>query len=468
MTDRRRNSLILLIVLGLIAASVAVIATKKTRLGLDLKGGVELVYQGKPTAQSKVDSESLNRAIDIMRKRVDSIGVAQPEIHLSGEKEIAVALPEAGDPRKAEREVGRTAQLHFYDWEPNVIGPDGQPAPSEANVTGGREAASSTFGLTQYQAVLRGAETGADPAQLRHDLDAGLHRRADQRLRVRQLVPDRHEERKDALPRREAARLLRARGNRKSPLLAAPRSRPERSRRPCGVNPGTVILQARPTESAAGKVLIKEPNSFYVLNDRPGPVGQRHHAPPAGLRRRRGGQRPAERQLRLHRRTARASFENVTKNIAHRGQEAQLPGVTKEAAQQHFAVALDGQIITAPSIDYTRYPEGIDSSQGSEISGGFTITSAQELAEELQSGALPIRLSLISRSQVSATLGKQALNQGLVAGLAGFLVVCMFLIVFYRVLGLIAVGGLLIYGIYFFAPDQADPDHADAARASPA
>src|ERR1700739_2991382 len=142
MTDRRRNTLILLIVLGLVAASVAVVATKKTRLGLDLKGGVELVYQGKPTAQSKVDPESLNRAIDIMRKRVDAIGVSQPEIQRSGEKEIDVQLPEAGDAAHAEREVGQTAQLQFYDWEPNVIGGDGQEAPTEASVTGGAQAGS--------------------------------------------------------------------------------------------------------------------------------------------------------------------------------------------------------------------------------------------------------------------------------------------------------------------------------------
>ena len=66
MTDRRRNLFILLIVAGLIAGSLASIATKKTRLGLDLKGGVELVYKGKATAQSKVDPESLERAIDII------------------------------------------------------------------------------------------------------------------------------------------------------------------------------------------------------------------------------------------------------------------------------------------------------------------------------------------------------------------------------------------------------------------
>ena len=63
MTDRRRNTFVLLLVAGLFAASVVVIAAKPTRLGLDLKGGVELVYQGKPTAQSKVNSNRSNRAI---------------------------------------------------------------------------------------------------------------------------------------------------------------------------------------------------------------------------------------------------------------------------------------------------------------------------------------------------------------------------------------------------------------------
>src|SRR5271166_6688538 len=153
MTDRRRNTLVLLIVAGLVAASLVVIATKPTRLGLDLKGGVELVYQGKPTAQSKVDAESLERAINIMRKRVDQLGVAQPEIQRSGEDEIDVALPDVNNAARAQDEVGKTAQLYFYDWEPNVIGASGQPAPSEAAATGGPNAAAAQYGLTEYQAV---------------------------------------------------------------------------------------------------------------------------------------------------------------------------------------------------------------------------------------------------------------------------------------------------------------------------
>ncbi|HYB22252.1 MAG TPA: protein translocase subunit SecF, partial [Solirubrobacteraceae bacterium] len=215
------------------------------------------------------------------------------------------------------------------------------------------------------------------------------------------------------------------------------------------INPGTVVVQAHQVESAAGKVTNASPNSYYVLNDNPVMTGSDITSPTQSFDEGAGGngQPNVTFGFTSHGKTL---FERVTKEIAHRGQEAQLPGVSHQAALQHFAVVLDGQLITVPSIDFTQYPEGIDASNGSEISGGFTITSAQNLANELQSGALPVRLNLISRSQVSATLGKQALNQGLVAGLAGFLVVCLFLLMFYRVLGLIAMGGLAIYGVYFF------------------
>ena len=159
MADRRRNSFVLLLVLILIGLAAVTIAAKQTRLGLDLKGGVELVYQGKPTAQAKVDTESLNRAIDIMRKRVDQLGVAQPEIQRSGENEITVSLPNVTNASRAQDQVGKTAQLYFYDWEPNVIGPEGKQAgPSETTVTGGANAGAAQFGLLEYQAVQRAAK----------------------------------------------------------------------------------------------------------------------------------------------------------------------------------------------------------------------------------------------------------------------------------------------------------------------
>src|SRR5438093_238529 len=96
-----------------------------------------------------------------MRKRVDQLGVAQPEIQRSGAAEILVALPDVSNAARAEKEVGRTAQLYFYDWEPNVIGPSGSASPSDRTVTGDgtREGpGGATTGLPKYQAVLRAAK----------------------------------------------------------------------------------------------------------------------------------------------------------------------------------------------------------------------------------------------------------------------------------------------------------------------
>ena len=115
MTDRRRNVLILVLVGALLAAAIAVVATKPTRLGLDLKGGVELVYQAKPTNGQQLGAESVTRAIDIMRQRVDALGVAEPEIQQSGANQIVVSLPNvtrrprgsSGPPRSCSSTTGR-------------------------------------------------------------------------------------------------------------------------------------------------------------------------------------------------------------------------------------------------------------------------------------------------------------------------------------------------------------------------
>ena len=94
MTDRQRHGFILLLVAGLIAASVVLIATQKTILGLDLKGGVELVYQGEPTPQTpKVTQDALQRAVDIMNQRVNQLGVTEPQIQTTG-NDITVDLPD--------------------------------------------------------------------------------------------------------------------------------------------------------------------------------------------------------------------------------------------------------------------------------------------------------------------------------------------------------------------------------------
>src|ERR1700744_2790026 len=106
MSDRQRHGFVLLLVVGLIAASIVVLTTQRTVLGLDLKGGIELVYQGQRTPQSPVNQASLNRAVDIMRSRVDQLGVSEPEIQTTGNNLITVGLPNVSDTAPAGRGGG--------------------------------------------------------------------------------------------------------------------------------------------------------------------------------------------------------------------------------------------------------------------------------------------------------------------------------------------------------------------------
>lgn len=431
MTDRRRNGLILLLVAGLLCASLIVIATKPTRLGLDLKGGVELVYQGEPTQQvPTVTPEALDRALDIIRSRVDQLGVGEPEIQRSGRDQISVGLPDVQDIRRAQEQVGTPAQLYFYDWERNVLTPDGRTVgpqlpnqePDAQRIS--QAAGDPSQGQTLYEAVLLASRQ--EPAATARD---------GSRLGSAYYLFDR-EHRYLAGPERSRRDLLSAIDRSDFPpgseVLAVPQ--------------GSVVLQAV-ASSANARVALDDPSArFYVLRDRIALSGRDIRDPQQGFNE---VQQP-DVEFRFTD-AGKQAFQDVTRDVAQRGLALQLPGVPAQSVLQHFAVALDGRLISVATIDPQQFSDGIDGENGAVIEGGFTIQSAQDLANLLQLGALPIGLKLISQSQVSATLGKQALHEGLVAGAVGLLVVAIFLIVFYRALGVIATGALLIYAIYLFA-----------------
>ena len=112
----------------------------------------------------------------------------------------------------------------------------------------------------------------------------------------------------------------------------------------------------------------------------------------------------------------REAFARVTKRMPTAGRgSSSRPGSDKEQAFQRFAITLDNRIVSLATIDFIQNPEGIDGRTGAQIEGIGTIEETQDLAESLRIGALPIELKLISQTQVSATLGQQALDQGLLA-----------------------------------------------------
>ena len=148
----------------------------------------------------------------------------------------------------------------------------------------------------------------------------------------------------------------------------------------------------------------------------------------------------------------RAAFARATKREAQRGQNIlRGPGQTPQDTFQRFAITLDNQVVSLATISYIDNPDGIDGQTGAQINGIGNIQDTQDLAQSLRIGALPISLKLISKTQVSATLGKQALNQGLLAGGAGLALTLIFLILFYRVLGVVAGVALIMYAILLFA-----------------
>ncbi len=121
------------------------------------------------------------------------------------------------------------------------------------------------------------------------------------------------------------------------------------------------------------------------------------------------------------------------------GKAAQITG-----QDQLLAIVLDGTVQSAP-----RVSERIDGGRA-EISGKFTLTEAKNLALVLQTGALPIELLPVQQRTVGATLGKASLSQALFAGLVGLILVAVFMIVVYRLLGVIADIALVIYTILFW------------------
>src|SRR5213082_1898229 len=96
---------------------------KKAILGLDLQGGLEVVLQAEPEKGQKLDADALNRSVDIMRSRIDKLGVSEPEIRKQGSNQIVIQLAGVHDPAAAARLIGKTAKLEFYDLEADLTGP---------------------------------------------------------------------------------------------------------------------------------------------------------------------------------------------------------------------------------------------------------------------------------------------------------------------------------------------------------
>lgn len=112
---------------AVLLVSVLITLTMSPRLGLDLQGGTRMVLQAEDSDTAKADRESTDRTLEVLRRRIDSLGVTEPTLTRSGEDRIIVELPDVQDPRKAADVIGRTAQLTFHAVQgPGTAAGDGK------------------------------------------------------------------------------------------------------------------------------------------------------------------------------------------------------------------------------------------------------------------------------------------------------------------------------------------------------
>ncbi|RDI74980.1 secD: protein-export membrane protein SecD [Gaiella occulta] len=417
MTRRAALVVVSLVVVALVGVALLAIPGspihKKTTLGLDLQGGLEVTLQAVPPKDRPLTKADLERSVSIMRDRVDRLGVSEPEIRTQGSDQIAIQLPGVKDPAAAAKIIGKTATLELYDLEANLAPPsiDARRFPVEK---------ASVYDLLAGQQAL--AARGAPDQYWLFD-------------GKKKLV---------AGPVSTKAAALRKFGGRVPKafkLFAVP--------------PGTVVVSCAPgdicpTQSGGNIAPVR---LWYLLKYDPPAVPEMTGADLklSGTRQDFDTQTNQPIVTMQFTKAGARKFAEITRREAQRGKLLTNTIGGGQKIEQHFAIVLDREIKSFPSIDWERYPGGISGSNGAQITGNFTIQEAKDLALVLQTGALPVKFVTLDQTAISATLGKDSLNEAKKAALIGLLVVALFLLLFYRLLGLVAVLGLGIYAAFLYA-----------------
>ena len=361
---KQRNILILLVVAALLVVSAFYIfpVGKKTHLGLDLQGGLEIIYKASQTSGKPVSAAQMSQTVGVINRRVNALGVADAAVQVQGNDQISIALPGIKDVDQAVRTIGQTAQLQFFnDGKQRVSGPEDSLA-----------------------AAVKSAQTAP-------------------------LV---------ALPKGAAAELGKlAKGEPSTKYLAVV------------AQPGMYGNNTTPL--------------YFIYTLPPAMTGSAIHNSTQSF-----DQQSRPNVLINFTTAGGKKFGDVTRDLATTGQ---ITGVN-----QSFAIVLDNQMESDPIVDYKQNPDGIQGTSA-EITGNFTLQEAKDLALVINTGALPVTLHQIESQQVSATLGKDSLHEALLAGIAGLGLILLYMIFYYRFLGLVADIALVIYGVLLFGLFNAIP-----------
>ena len=406
-TTSRKHShpLRTLVILGLVMAGlytlIAVSGVWTPKLGLDLRGGSTITLTASnSTGSGTVDPASLELARTIIQQRVDGYGVGESEITTSGDKQIIVSVPNVQKDDLL-RLVGKTAQLYFrkvYSAEAaeSATTPTTTATPAPSATVSSRPSASvsaapspSTTGSTNKRPLPSLPTPVPSP---RPTVPSGTTTPLAELLKWTPSDRDNTDFTNfkcgDPFPNVSDQVLITCDESKTYKYLLGP-----------ALIPGNMVTRAQ--------AAVPQNSVAYVV------------------------------ELQFNSQGG-ADFQTVTAHLA-----------SQTSPQNQFGIVLDGVVISAPSVG-SEYSAGIAGGKA-EISGSFTQKSATDLANVLSYGALPLSFEVSSVENVSAKLGGDQLQAGIIAGLIGLALVLAYSILYYRGLALVVSLSLVIAGLLTWA-----------------
>jgi protein-export membrane protein SecD len=377
--------------------ALASLRSKAMALGLDLQGGMHLVLQvDKSKLSEKEASDAQERALEVIRSRVDQFGVTEPSIQPQGDDRIIVQLPGIQEIERAKGLIGQTALLEFRLVMPvstlqealtkidESLALKNQKGASDTTAT-----AAATSDTSAIDSLLAGA-TGEDAEDEKRPFSRYLGF-ADQSAQANPLVQEQNVPAVKALLADPAVQRL--------------------------LPPGTAFLWGRETMTLQGQTY----RGLYLLKKNAELTG-------AAIQN-------AIVRIGLDRDNPNAPGVELTLNSKGRRVFAKVTG---ENVGRRLGIILDGEVHTAPNI-IDRIPSGVAS-----ITGSFTDAEAKVLAIVLRAGALPAPIEILEERSVGPSLGKDSIDAGVKACWIGFLFIVAFMVFYYRLSGMIANVALLL------------------------
>lgn len=407
--------LIVLIFGSILAGTKFSDASWSPNLALDLEGGTQIVLTPQTDDGSDITDGDIKQAIEIIRQRVDSSGVSEAEITSQGGTNIVVALP--GEPDEATLDLVRqSAQLRFRAFlYQGGAGPIDPAALDQALAE--QEAATGESGADDAAAADDGDEAPAGPPTTAQIEDAA----------------------------RKAADL-----DGDGEISSEPATEPTSPSDMAWIteqdwydfytldctNPENLVGGGGDDAEKPLVTCATDGSSKYIVGPMEIP-GTDIASASSGMATSSTGAPTGEYAVNLK---FNADGTKVFREITERLRESDYVS----SGRNRFAIVLDSLVVSAPSVNDV-IPNG-----EAQITGGFTREAAATMARQLSFGALPIHFEVQSESQISATLGSEQLQTGLIAGLIGLGLVVLYSLLQYRGLALVTVTSLTVAGILVF------------------